>query len=277
MMSTNAPAIVFLTLIAAAPLVWLTVAMFRSPYTPIQTCLFLLDVLLTRVLWRAVVPERLPLDITQGAVLVCNHRSSIDPFFFQLPAGRPVHWMVAREYCQLPIIGHLLRICEIIPVGRGGVDTAATKEAIRIASGGGLIGMFPEGRINMTDEFLLPVRPGPVLIALKARVPILPCFVDGSPYDRQVWSPFLMPARVRVRVGQPIDLSPYYGREREDGIVQQLICQSMSQVAKLAGHDDYQPRLAGRQWKPTSKDISADVAARIKLRKQTAQYEGAND
>ena len=32
--------------------------------------------------------------------------------------------------------------------------------AIRLAAEGGLVGMFPEGAINTTDEFMRPVRPG---------------------------------------------------------------------------------------------------------------------
>jgi 1-acyl-sn-glycerol-3-phosphate acyltransferase len=93
-------------------------------------------------------------------VIVANHRSSVDPFFIQVVAPRAVHWMVAREYCEHWAFRWFLRTCEVIPVSRGGIDTAATKQAIRLARGGGLIGMLPEGRINMTEEFMLPARPG---------------------------------------------------------------------------------------------------------------------
>src|SRR5262249_58010729 len=83
-------------------------------------------------------------------------------------------------------------------------DTAATKAAIRLAARGELIGMLPEGRINMSEELLLPARPGAALVAIKARVPIVPCYIRGAPYRRYPWSPLLMPACVEVRFGQPL-------------------------------------------------------------------------
>jgi 1-acyl-sn-glycerol-3-phosphate acyltransferase len=176
----------------------------------------------------------------------------VDPFFIQLGANRAVHWMVAREYCEHPAFGWFLRLAEVIPVNRGGIDTAATKAAIRRVSSGHLVGMFPEGRLNVTGEFMLPGRPGAVLVALKARVPIVPCYIEGAPYGRTPWSPFFMPAKVTVRFGRPIDLSPYSDSSQDAGLVARLMLDVMSAIAQLAGCDHFEPRLAGRHWRPTA-------------------------
>ena len=252
-----------LVLIAAVatPLAALAVTFLRSPYTPAQTVLHLGNVLLSRILWRTSAPAQLPIEAERGAVLVCNHRSSVDPFFVQLVAGRKVHWMVAREYCEHPAFAWFLKTCEVIPVRRGGVDTASTKSAIRLASEGGLIGMFPEGRINMTGDFMLPCRPGAVLIALRAGVPLLPVYIEGSPYNQVPWSPFFLPARVKVRFGRLIELSYAHPNEKEKQLAQRLLADCIRQLATLAGRPDYQVRLAGRDWKPTAADLQADMAA----------------
>ncbi len=220
---------------------------WRTPYGLWQSLIYFVALFLTRVLWRTRVPP-FPLPPGQGAVIVCNHRSSVDPFFIQIVAHRYVRWMVAREYCEHPALAWFLRAVRAIPTNRGGVDTAATKLAIRSASHGDLIGMFPEGRINRTDELLLPGRAGAILVALKARVPLLPCFIEGAPYSGSVISPLLTPARVTVRFGEPMDLSPYYGREQETGVLGELCLAAMSAIARLAGRDDFQPQLAGRKW-----------------------------
>ena len=183
---------------------------------PVASNGYFVALLLTRVLWRTQVPP-FPLPLGQGAVIVCNHRTSVDPFFIQIVVNRYVRWMVAREYCEHPAFGWFLRATHAIPTNRRGNDTAATKLAIRSASHGELIGMFPEGHINHTEEFMLPGRPGAILVALKARVPILPCYIEGAPYAGSVISPFLMTARVQVRFGELLDLSAYYGREQESG------------------------------------------------------------
>ena len=118
--------------------------------------------------------------------------------------------------------------------------------------------MLPEGRINKTDEFMLPVRPGAVLVALRARVPILPCYIEGAPYAGTAWSPFLMPARVRVVIGQRVDLSEYYDRASEDGVVQRLALRIAREIALLAGREDFEPKLAGRRWR-TAEEAGDDA------------------
>lgn len=227
-------------------------------FTIPQLILLMAAKMLVRVLWRAKQPKHWPLPPGQGAILVCNHRSSVDPFFIQTMVNRPIRWMVAREYFSQRGLGLFLRICNAIPVGRAGVDTAATKMAMRWAREGGLVGMLPEGRINITDQFMLAVRPGAIMVALHARVPILPCYIEGSPYRGTVGSPFFTRARVRVVIGEPFDLSPYYDTKSDEGVAGELTLQVVRRIAALAGRPDFEPQLAGRHWKPRH---PADLAA----------------
>jgi 1-acyl-sn-glycerol-3-phosphate acyltransferase len=228
----------------------------RSPLTLKQTLLWLGNYLIARLLWGTRVEGSLPQQEGVGAVIVSNHRSGVDPSFIQVCVRRVVYWMVAREYCEAPVVGTLLRAFQVIPVGRGGVDTAATKHAIRLAQEGGLVGMFPEGRINeTTNKLLLPGRPGAALVALKARVPIIPVFISGSPYNGTSLGPLLMRAKVRVKIGQPIDLSAYYGREKEDGVTEEITKRLLSEIARLGGHPEFEPQLAGRRWKTGEEEV----------------------
>ena len=249
-MLTSFSAILLFFLIAAVPAVFAIRHLFRKPFTPLQWILYFINLLLVRVLWRAELPERLPIPAGQGALIICNHRSSIDPCIIQAAAGdRLVHWMVAGLYGERTFIAWLLKQLEIIPVGRRGSDVSPTKTAIRRAARGELVGMLPEGAVNTTEQFMRPVRPGAVLVALKAHVPILPCYIEGVPYDDVPWKPVLMTARVRLKVGKLIDISDYFGREREDGVIDQLTLECVREIAKLAGQEGFEPQLAGRDWK----------------------------
>ena len=261
-------AVAFLILLAAAPVVALVVILARSRMNPLQCLLWGLSYLLCKFLWRARWENPLPVSDGQGAVLVCNHRSSVDPFFVQMATGRKVHWMVAREFCENRAFCWFLTACEVIPTRRGGIDTAATKAAIRIVSKGGLLGMLPEGRINMTEEILLPARPGAALIALKARSVIVPCYIDGAPYRRHAWSPFFMPARVTVRFGEPIDLSEFHDREGEAGVIQEVMPRVLKALAALGGQPHFEPQLAGRNWKPSQEELNAAMDAADRRRQQ---------
>lgn len=252
--ATKVLAICVFSVLGLVPLVWTVIQMRRSPYTPVQTALYGLNYLMTRILWRARIRGRLSLPPGRGAVIICNHRSPVDSSFIYPAVDRVVHWMVAKEYCSHPAFAWFLRICEVIPVSRAGIDTAATKLAIRYARQGDFVGLFPEGRINTTERLLLPGRLGAAMIALKARVPVVPCYISGAPYDGTPWGALLMPARVRLEVGQPVDLSEFYSRENDREVLKHLTKRFLVEIARLAGHADFQPELAGRFYKPDPAD-----------------------
>jgi 1-acyl-sn-glycerol-3-phosphate acyltransferase len=197
-----------------------------------------------------------------GGVLIANHRSSVDPFFVQLAAGCRVHWMVAGEYFRHFLFGPLLRSYQAIPTNRGGMDNAATKRAIEMAAAGDFVGMFPEGRINRTDCPLLSIRPGAALVASRARVPLIPIWIEAAPVGPEVYSALLMPARVRVLIGFPneqsstlnltvepasgeeSDLVPKADRQQKN----EWICEVMGECLRLGGKSSPDIMIAGKRW-----------------------------
>ncbi len=243
-------------IIAVGLALWALVAWWRTCYTLPQALLYLLNRLITSLLWRVRVTGMLPVRPGRPAVIVSNHISGIDPLLIQRAANCCVHWMVAREYVEHPMMAWAFRILGAIRVNRGGVDTAALKQAIRVLERGEPVGMFPEGRINTRpdENVLLPGRPGAAWVALRARVPVVPCYVSGSPYNGTALGSFLMPARTRVVVGEPIDISEYYDRADEREVQQELTRRFLIAIAKLAGNPLFEPKLAGRRWKPEEAD-----------------------
>ena len=221
----------------------------RRTYSPIQWFFYYVNQFLVRVVWRSTVPRDFPIQ-HGGAVVICNHRSSIDPCIIQVVARRRlVHWLVAQLYKPGTFIARMLDIFEVISVRRDGTDVSPLRAAIRGAREGQLIGMFPEGTINTTDEFMLPVRPGAVVVALRAEVPVLPCYLEGTPYHKIPWMAVFMPSRVKLKIGEPIDLAEYYGHDRDQEVVARLTCECVTAIAKLAGRDDFEPKIAGKGWK----------------------------
>jgi len=258
---TVAVAALLVILAAIAAVVWRFVRLYRLTIS--EAVLWFLNITFTRVLWRARVEGAIDLAPGQGAVFVCNHRSSIDPLFLQMLIPKAMHWMVAKEYVEARFIGWPLRVSGAIPVKRAGIDIAATKLAIRLAQAGEMIGIFPEGKINTTDAFMLPGRSGVALIALRARVPVIPCYLEGSPYGSNILSPFYTPAHVKVCIGKPIDLSEYYAREDEEGILEEMTRQFMKEIASLAGVDDFEPQIAGRRGKLAAVELDDSLPEKV--------------
>jgi 1-acyl-sn-glycerol-3-phosphate acyltransferase len=239
----------------AAALAWgVARRLRRSPYTTVQTILLTLNMLVTRILWRAEVVGSFAIPHGQGAVLISNHRCPLDPGIIALGVDRVMHWMVAKEYCDHPLTGPFLRPFGVVPTRRGGHDTAATKMIVRYARQGELVGVLPEGRINDTDQFMLPGRSGAAMIALKARAPVVPFYIEGAPYRGSVLGCLLMPAHVRMTIGQPIDLSDYHGREDDREILDELTKRFIREIAKLANRPDFKPEITGRFHRPDSNE-----------------------
>ncbi len=262
-MDANSAALIWLVAQAAVSGIYLVYLYQRSPYTFWESCLYVPAYLMGRLQWRVTFLNAPPPEMRRGAILAANHRSSFDPFFVQLAAGRRVHWMVAREYCEHPVFGIILRVLQVIPTNRSGLDSSATKRAIRLAQEGRLVGMFPEGQLNHTRDPLVPIRSGAALVAIKAEVPLIPLWIDGSPYRREVWSPLFMRARVRVTFGVPIwarsepsSESADAPREGSDtGSATAVYCRPdpdemilawARQILALAGHPEFRVQLARR-------------------------------
>lgn len=233
----------------AAALILVVRGWRRTHYSFPQYVLYLGIRAIVRYQWRAELPEKLTFDPARGAVLICNHRSSVDPFFIQILFDRPARWMVAREYVEHWAFGWFLRTCEVIPAARTGLDVAAIKAALRAAHHGRMVGMLPEGRINTTNEILTSCRPGPVLVALRAQVPIVPVYIFDAPYGGTPASPLFRRGRARVVMGEPIDLSEHYTRRRDKAFLGELSLRVYKELARLGGYPDFEPQLAGRRWK----------------------------
>ena len=167
-------------------------------------------------------------------------------------AGARVHWMVAGEYFKAWIVGSLLRTYQAIPTNRKGVDTASTKKAIALASQGSFVGMFPEGRINRTDQPFIPVRPGAAIVALRAGVPIVPVWITGARMGSSVISPLFMPTQVRIHICD----ANSWGLEQlklNDGrsdreIANEWIRVAIAQCLKDVGVQSNDIQLAGASW-----------------------------
>ncbi len=122
---TNALAFAALAALAAWLARWFVKQRRRLQLGWMQSFWYGVNYLVCRILWRARINQPLPVASDAGAVVVANHRSSVDPCFIEISTNRVVHWMVAKEFFAYPGLGRFLRLAESIPTSRGGIDTQA--------------------------------------------------------------------------------------------------------------------------------------------------------
>jgi len=177
----------------------------RPENRPIIRVLQAVNVCFARIYHRLSVhaPHRLPR--TGAAILVCNHVSGVDPLLIQSVCPRVIHWMVAKEYTTLPVLSWVFRQIGAIPVERSGRDLASTRAAMRALAEGGVLGVFPEGRIETSRE-LLPFQTGVALMAIKTNVPIFPVYLEGTQRGREITEAVLRPCVASVTFGPEVQI-----------------------------------------------------------------------
>lgn len=194
--------------------------------------------LLVRTLYKLDVRGGDHLPARGGALIVSNHLSFVDAFLVAASVGRPVRFMMYRDFFKLPLVGTFARRMGAIPVSH--LDTRAQKqasleEAAAMLREGHVVCIFAEGSISRSGS-LMPFRRGLERIARAAQAPIVPLALDGLwgsifSYEggRFFWKrPSRIPYPVSVRIGEPMPYDSTAWQVR--GRVQQLVSESRSDL-----------------------------------------------
>lgn len=141
-----------------------------------------------------------------GAILCSNHIHALDSVLYVTRIKRMVYAMGKEELFNTKFKNWFMYSMGVFPVKR---DSVASEEAINVAvnhlQDGDLLAIFPEGTRNGLEKGVKPKK-GVALIALRAKVPVIPMAMEGS------FKPF---TKIKIRIGEPMDLSEYYPKEGE--------------------------------------------------------------
>jgi 1-acyl-sn-glycerol-3-phosphate acyltransferase len=156
--------------------------------------------------------ERLPRE--GGVLAVSNHQSYLDPILAAVGMPRPFHPMARESLFRFAPFRWLIRSLYAFPVRRGRADVGAVREALRRLKGGAVVLVFPEGT-RTRDGSIGPLHGGPVPIAARAGVPILPMVIDGAFEAWPRWQPLPLPFRIRVACGRAVRVDEAAERDPE--------------------------------------------------------------
>jgi len=136
-------------------------------------------------------------------VIVANHSSVFDGFIVVSSIRPKITFMSAAYLFKMNFYGYILRGVGAIPV-QG--DIALIKKSMRILQTGGVLGIFPEGRIaNEKDGF--SAKAGAAYLAIKTGVPIIPMAIKGADKVLPVGAKFPKLNKIEVKIGKPISCS----------------------------------------------------------------------
>ena len=193
-----------------------------------------------------------------GVVLASNHQSWLDVQVLGASCPRRVHFVAKSEFRDWPVLRHLIELSQSVFVNRGG-DAQALDAISEALKGGKAVAIYPEGTIPGEEDVprravdprtgLLRGKSGAVRLAIQAGVPIVPVGVSGTgralppeiyPRLEVLRAPGSTP--IRIRYGEPMDLSAYYGREVSHSELRRLTDELMQRISALVDHrSNYAP------------------------------------
>ncbi len=141
---------------------------------------------------------------TGGLIIAANHTSFLDPPLVGSSIRyRNISFLARDSLFVNKYFGAFMRKVQSIPLSRTKGDLTAIRTALSVLAGGGAVALFPEGTRSSSGE-MQEAKGGVGLIISRAKVPVLPVFVEGSYQSMSRHSSFIRPTKIRVYVGKPI-------------------------------------------------------------------------
>ncbi|MGA8942291.1 MAG: lysophospholipid acyltransferase family protein [Thermoactinomyces sp.] len=136
-------------------------------------------------------------------ILAGNHVSYLDPFYISAMLERRIHFMAKAEAFRPLLFRMFLRFAEAFPVHRGKTDLNSIRTAMFYLKQGEAVGIFPEGKIKGDNSFA-ELKQGAAYLAVRARCPVIPVFIDGTEKALPSGGFWIRPVPVAIRIGKPI-------------------------------------------------------------------------
>jgi 1-acyl-sn-glycerol-3-phosphate acyltransferase len=170
--------------------------------------------------------EHIPAD---GPVILCaNHSSYFDSMLVGLCTRRKVRFIIYDVFYHHWFMGPFIRALNSIPVTADGINKEALKKSLAVLKSGGVIGIFPEGRLTRTG-LPGPAEPGAALLAAAGKGPIVPITISGaySVYPKGRKIPGLR-GKIVVKVHPPVTVET--ARKGEKDYLQGTIDRVMNTI-----------------------------------------------
>jgi len=149
-------------------------------------------------------------------IYISNHLSNLDPIAVARSMPNPLRFIGKHSLTRIPIFGSAAKMAKMIFIDRSNSLKAVEtiNRAVRDLKGGISAFFFAEGT-RSTDGTVRPFKKGGVILALKARLPIVPVTIINS--DRLLGknSVRIKKGVLKIIVGDPIDTSKFTLDDRD--------------------------------------------------------------
>ena len=156
-----------------------------------------------------------------GCVLAANHASHLDIPIMSTITRRHVAFVARDSLDGAKWLSWIMYQCRTVLIRRSSADRRAIRAMVEHLEIGDCVAIYPEGT-RTHDGKLGEMKGGALLAARMAKVPVVPIGIQGSWNLLNRNMVFPRPAKLVVRVGDPIDSSLPDAQERLVAAVHEL-------------------------------------------------------
>ncbi len=168
-------------------------------------------------------------------IFAANHVSNMDPLAFVPAIPRRVGLLVKSELFRVPILSKAMHMAHFVPVEREKREAAAAsvETALKYLKEGLSFAVYPEGT-RSRDGRMLPFKKGTFLMAVRAKVPVVPVSIVGAQDLMRKGEWAVRPGEVTIRFGPAVDASAYTLEQRGDLLarVEELVAAGLPEEQK---------------------------------------------
>ena len=90
-------------------------------------------------------------DIKGPCVIMCNHTTTMDPFFVSLSFKAPIYFFASDDIFNIKVASPIIRyLVAPIPKSKSMSDLQAVRDCLTVLKEGGAVGLFPEGNRTLS-------------------------------------------------------------------------------------------------------------------------------
>lgn len=115
---------------------------------------------------------------TGKCLLAGNHTGILDSLILQMATNRKLWFVTGERAFELPIIKHLLKYYNVIPIVKNKGKDALQVAVDKLKQGEAVV-IFPEGKLSR-DDSVLKFNRGVAIIAKESNTPITPFSISGG-------------------------------------------------------------------------------------------------
>ncbi|MHB8830119.1 MAG: lysophospholipid acyltransferase family protein [Syntrophales bacterium] len=149
-------------------------------------------------------------SLDKPQIFMSNHQSDFDILIVLAHIPGQFRWIAKKELFKIPFFGKAMRNAGYIEIDRQHHENALKsldEAAIKIRDGKSVV-TFPEGT-RSKDGTVKQFKQGMFYLAIQSGVPIVPISIIGASEIMPKRSLLIKPGRIKMVIGQPIDVSSY--------------------------------------------------------------------